>query len=63
MDCELVKQGFEQGSCQVFDFAVGGLRKACEATLRYEQGESIPVDKCRFPFETRTLSLHLPVRL
>jgi pyruvate formate lyase activating enzyme len=38
MECELIKQGFEQGSCQVFDFAEGKLRKACEATLKYEYG-------------------------
>lgn len=23
MDCELIKQGFEQGSCHVFDFSTG----------------------------------------
>lgn len=38
MECELIKQGFEQGSCQVFDFTEGRLRKACEATLKYEHG-------------------------
>ena len=40
MDCKLVKQGFEHGSCQVFDFTTGRLGNACEATLKYEQ--SIP---------------------
>ncbi|HUV80108.1 MAG TPA: hypothetical protein VMW40_04705 [Candidatus Bathyarchaeia archaeon] len=38
MECALFEQGFEQGSCQVFDFAEGKLRKACEATLKYEYG-------------------------
>ena len=38
MDCELIKQGFEQGSCQVFDFKTGAWRKACEASLTYEHG-------------------------
>jgi pyruvate formate lyase activating enzyme len=38
MDCELIKQGFEQGSCQVFDFKVGKWRTACESTLTYEHG-------------------------
>ena len=34
MDCRLVKQGFEQGSCQVFDGASDQYRRACEATLK-----------------------------
>ena len=38
MDCELVKQGFEQGSCRVFDAREGQFRTACEATLKYEHG-------------------------
>ncbi len=38
MECELIKQGFEQGSCQVFDFKEGRWRKACESTLRYKAG-------------------------
>ncbi|MDI6811035.1 MAG: radical SAM protein, partial [archaeon] len=38
MECELIKQGFEQGSCHVFDAREGRFRKACEATLKYEQG-------------------------
>jgi len=38
MDCELIKQGFDQGSCRVFDFTEGRLRRACEATLKYEEG-------------------------
>ncbi len=38
MECELIKQGFEQGSCQVLDFKEGRWRKACESTLRYEDG-------------------------
>ena len=38
MECELIKQGFEQGSCQVFDFKEGRWRKACESTLRYKDG-------------------------
>ena len=38
MECELIKQGFEQGCCHVFDAREGQFRKACEATLKYEQG-------------------------
>ncbi len=38
MECELIKQGFEQGSCQVFDARKGQSRTACEATLKYEHG-------------------------
>lgn len=38
MDCRLVKQGFEQGSCQVFDRASGQYRKACDATLKLVKG-------------------------
>ncbi len=38
MECKLIKQGFEQGSCQVFDAKDLRLRKACDSTLKYEQG-------------------------
>jgi len=38
MECELIKQGFEQGSCHVFDFKEGRWRNACESTLRYKDG-------------------------
>ena len=38
MDCNLIKQGFEQGCCSVFDPFSGGFRRACEATLTYKQG-------------------------
>jgi pyruvate formate lyase activating enzyme len=38
MDCKLVTQGFEQGSCRVFDSTAERLRNACEATLKYERG-------------------------
>ena len=38
MQCELAKQGFEPGSCQVFDFSTGRRGKACEVTLRYKAG-------------------------
>jgi pyruvate formate lyase activating enzyme len=38
MDCKLIKQGFEQGSCQVFDFTTGQEQTACESTLKYERG-------------------------
>ena len=35
MECQLVKQGFEQGSCQVFDLVSGQYQKACDATLKW----------------------------
>jgi len=38
MECKLIKQGFEQGSCRVFDFKEGRWRNACESTLRYKDG-------------------------
>ncbi|MCW3129015.1 MAG: radical SAM protein [Methanophagales archaeon] len=38
MECPLIKHGFEQGSCQVFDFQVGRWQKACESTLKYKDG-------------------------
>ncbi len=38
MDCRLVRQGFEQGSCQVFDRASCQHRRACEATLKTVNG-------------------------
>ncbi|HDS46370.1 MAG TPA: radical SAM protein [Methanomicrobia archaeon] len=38
MECRLVKQGFEQGSCQVFDRASGQYRNACDATFKIVKG-------------------------
>ena len=38
MDCRLIKQGFGQGSCQVFDRDSGQYRNACDATLKLAKG-------------------------
>jgi pyruvate formate lyase activating enzyme len=38
MTCNLEQQGVEQGKCQVFDFASGESRPACEVTLRRDRG-------------------------
>ncbi|MBN1455493.1 MAG: radical SAM protein [Methanomicrobia archaeon] len=38
MECRLVKQGFEQGSCQVFEETSDQYRKACDVTLKRVTG-------------------------
>jgi len=63
MACKLVKQGFEQGKCRVFDFSVGASRPACEVTLRRDVRGNSAVDLRVLPFTTRALPLGLPIGL